>query len=69
MPDSPIAKFLEKRGAGLHHVAHARCPTCTPRRERLQSAGARLLNEPRRGAGGHLTSSCTQPRPAAYYWN
>jgi methylmalonyl-CoA epimerase len=51
--DSVIAKFLDKRGEGLHHVA-IRVPDLTASVERLRSAGARLLNEPRAGAGGHL---------------
>jgi len=51
--DSPIAKFLEKRGPGLHHVA-LRVPDLSAAVERLRASGARLLNEPRRGAGGHL---------------
>ena len=52
-PDSPIAKFLEKRGPGLHHVA-LRVPDLNAALERLRASGARLLNEPRPGAGGHL---------------
>jgi len=52
-PDSPVAKFLEKRGPGLHHVA-LRVPDLRTSVERLRAAGARLLNEPRAGAGGHL---------------
>jgi LAO/AO transport system kinase len=52
-PDSPIAKFLEKRGPGLHHVA-LKVPDLPAAVERLRTAGARLLNEPRQGAGGHL---------------
>ena len=51
--DSPIAKFLEKRGPGLHHMA-LRVPDLHAAVERLRASGARLLNEPRRGAGGHL---------------
>jgi LAO/AO transport system kinase len=51
--DSPISKFLEKRGPGLHHVALA-VPDLAAAVERLRTSGARLLNEPRRGAGGHL---------------
>jgi len=50
--DSPIAKFLEKRGPGLHHVA-LRVPDLNAAVERLRANGARLLNEPRQGAGGH----------------
>jgi LAO/AO transport system kinase len=51
--DSPIYKFLEKRGAGLHHVA-LRVRDLNAAVARLRDGGARLLNEPRRGAGGHL---------------
>ncbi len=50
--DSVIGKFLEKRGGGLHHVA-LRVPDLNASVERLRAAGARLLNEPRAGAGGH----------------
>jgi LAO/AO transport system kinase len=52
-PDSPIARFLEKRGPGLHHVA-LRVPDLSAAVSRLKANGARLLNEPRTGAGGHL---------------
>jgi LAO/AO transport system kinase len=52
-PDSPISKFIEKRGPGLHHVA-LQVPDLAAAVERLRGAGARLLNEPRLGAGGHL---------------
>jgi LAO/AO transport system kinase len=51
--DSPISGFLEKRGPGLHHVA-LRVPDLNAAAERLRASGARLLNEPRPGAGGHL---------------
>jgi LAO/AO transport system kinase len=51
--DSTIAKFLEKRGPGLHHVA-MKVPDLAATVHRLTAAGVRLLNEPRRGAGGHL---------------
>ncbi len=52
-PDSPIAKFIGKRGEGLHHVA-LRVPDLSRAVQQLESAGHRILNEPRRGAGGHL---------------
>lgn len=52
-PDSVIAKFIEKRGEGLHHVA-VKVPDLPATVERLKAGGARLLNEPRPGAGGHL---------------
>lgn len=52
-PDSVIAKFIERRGEGLHHVA-VKVPDLNATVERLKSGGARLLNDPRPGAGGHL---------------
>jgi methylmalonyl-CoA epimerase len=52
-PDSVIARFIEKRGEGLHHVA-IRVPDLAATVGRLKANGARLLNEPRAGAGGHL---------------
>ncbi len=51
-PDSVIAKFIDKRGEGLHHVA-LKVPDLNAAIERLRAEGARLLNEPRQGAGGH----------------
>lgn len=52
-PDTPVGRFLAKRGPGLHHLAFA-----TPRIEealaRLKAEGARLIDEaPRPGFGGH----------------
>ena len=52
-PDSVIAKFIEKRGEGLHHVA-VKVPHLASIVTRLKANGARLLNDPRPGAGGHL---------------
>ena len=51
-PDSVIAKFIDKRGEGLHHIA-LKVPDLNAAVERLRAQGARLLNEPRQGAGGH----------------
>jgi len=52
-PDSVIGKFIEKRGEGLHHVA-VKVPDLHATVQRLKAGGARLLNDPRTGAGGHL---------------
>jgi methylmalonyl-CoA epimerase len=54
-PDSVIARFIEKRGEGLHHIALT-VPDLAAAIERLRASGARILNEPRAGAGGHLYS-------------
>jgi methylmalonyl-CoA epimerase len=53
--ESTIAKFIEKRGPGLHHIA-LRVDNLAAALDRLRQAGGRILNEPRRGAGGHLYS-------------
>ena len=53
-PDSTIAKFLEKRGPGLHHVA-LQVTNLVERVEELKAAGTRLINdEVKIGAGGHM---------------
>jgi len=49
---SPIARSIEKRGPGLHHIA-LRVDDLQFTVERLKREGARILNEPRAGAGGH----------------
>ncbi|MDP9053206.1 MAG: methylmalonyl Co-A mutase-associated GTPase MeaB [Acidobacteriota bacterium] len=51
--DSTVAKFLAKRGPGLHHVA-MRIPDLNETARRLEKAGVRLLGKPQQGAGGHL---------------
>jgi len=51
--DSPVGRFLERRGEGLHHVA-LRVPDLSAALRRLQAAGVRLVHdEVRTGAGGH----------------
>jgi len=50
--DGGVARFLEKRGEGLHHVCLA-VDDVEAAMERLQAAGAQLLSdEPRVGAHG-----------------
>ena len=50
--DSPIAKFIEKRGEGLHHVAYA-VDDIRSEMARLKAEGVVLLNEePKAGADG-----------------
>jgi methylmalonyl-CoA/ethylmalonyl-CoA epimerase len=53
---SPVAKFLEKRGPGIHHVA-VRVADIRAALARLKAGGARLIDEePRVGAGGCLVA-------------
>ena len=48
--DSPIEKFMSKRGEGIHHIA-VRVDDIEEALERLKAAGARLIDSaPRRGA-------------------
>ena len=51
-PESPIAKFIERRGQGIHHIALA-VEDVSASIESLKRAGVRLIDEqPRPGAGG-----------------
>ena len=51
-PESPIAKFMSKRGPGIHHVA-LRVKDCASSLQALADSGVRLIDEkPRPGAGG-----------------
>jgi len=53
-PDSPIAKFIEKRGPGVHHVT-LRVDDIREALARLKARGIRLIDEsPREGAEGAL---------------
>jgi len=50
-PDSPIARFISKRGPGLHHLTLA-VPNLIRALEELERGGVRLIDrEPRPGAG------------------
>ncbi|MAP55701.1 methylmalonyl-CoA epimerase [Altibacter sp.] len=49
-PNSPIAKFLERKGEGIHHVAFY-VDNIEAEVKRLKSEGFQILNEtPKRGA-------------------
>ena len=51
-PDSPVAKFIEKRGEGIHHLCF-RVDDIEAHLERLKAEGYRLINEhPVPGAHG-----------------
>ena len=53
-PDSPIAKFLEKRGEGVHHIAFA-VDDLEVEISRLVGEGFTVLNKiPKRGADNKL---------------
>ncbi|GAW94258.1 methylmalonyl-CoA epimerase [Calderihabitans maritimus] len=51
-PDGPVAKFIEKNGEGIQHIAF-RVENIEEKLEELKKEGIRLIDEkPRRGAGG-----------------
>lgn len=55
-PDSPIAKFIEKRGEGIHHIAFA-VNDIEKEMVRLQKKGFILLSEkPKKGADNKLVA-------------
>ena len=54
--DSPIAKFLEKRGGGIHHIA-VEVEDIEASLAKLKAEGMRLIDdEPRVGAEGCLVA-------------
>lgn len=55
-PDSPIAKFLEKKGEGIHHIAFD-VEDIVVEIERLKKEGFTVLNEiPKKGADNKLVA-------------
>ncbi len=51
-PESPIAKFLEKKGEGIHHIAYEVEDVVSKLKE-LEDEGVRLIDKtPRSGAHG-----------------
>ena len=55
-PDSPIAKFIEKRGEGVHHIAFA-VDDIQSEIARLKKEGFIVLNEtPKKGADNKLVA-------------
>ena len=53
-PDSPISKFIEKRGEGMHHIAFE-VKDIRSEMVRLEKLGFTLLNkEPQKGADNKL---------------
>ncbi len=54
--DSPIKKWLDKNGEGIHHVGY-RVEDCAAALASMRAAGAKLINEaPRPGSRGTLVA-------------
>jgi methylmalonyl-CoA epimerase len=61
--DSPVAKFLEKKGEGIHHVGY-RVDDCAAALERVKSEGHQVLDDaPRPGSRG-TTVAFIHPKTA-----
>jgi methylmalonyl-CoA/ethylmalonyl-CoA epimerase len=61
--DSPVAKFLEAKGEGMHHVGY-RVEDCGAALERVKAEGHRVVDEtPRPGSRG-TTVAFVHPRGA-----
>lgn len=55
-PDSPIAKFIDKRGEGVHHISFI-VDDVSAELARLKAAGFQIIDEePRPGADGTLVA-------------
>lgn len=53
-PETPVGKFIESRGEGIHHISIA-VPDVAAALEAAKAAGLRLIDQtPRKGAGGKL---------------
>ena len=53
-PDSPIAKFIDKKGEGIHHIAYE-VEDIKSEMKRLEAEGFQLLSkEPQKGADNKL---------------
>ena len=62
-PDSPVAKYLENKGEGLHHVGY-RVDDCAAALQAVRDAGGRLIDEaPRPGSRG-TTVAFVHPKGA-----
>ena len=61
--DSPVARFLERRGEGLHHVGY-RVEDCAAALDAVRKAGGSLIDEvPRPGSRG-TTVAFVHPKGA-----
>ena len=61
--DSPVAKYLEKKGEGLHHVGY-RVADCAAALQSVKDAGGRVIDEvPRPGSRG-TTVAFVHPKAA-----
>ena len=58
--DTPVGRFLAKRGPGMHHVAYE-VPDVAIAVGELAEAGADVIDQPRTGLDGHAVFSFVHP--------
>lgn len=61
-PDSPIAKYIEKRGMGVHHVAFAVDDGVACALTDLEEKGIRLIDKAPRGGAEQLNIAFLHPK-------
>ena len=59
--DSPVAKFIEKRGEGLHHVAYT-VEDIESRIADLKESGLRMIDETPRPGAHHMQIAFLHPK-------
>lgn len=59
--DSPVAKFIEKRGEGLHHVAYT-VDDIQARIAELRDSGLRMIDETPRPGAHHMQIAFVHPK-------
>lgn len=59
--DSPVAKFLDKRGEGLHHVGY-RVPDCAAALEAMVKVGATPIDQAPRPGSRNTTIAFIHPK-------
>jgi methylmalonyl-CoA/ethylmalonyl-CoA epimerase len=60
-PESPIAKFIEKRGEGLHHIAFT-VDDLQARIDELKTEGLRMIDETPRPGAHHMQIAFIHPK-------
>ena len=59
--DSPVAKFLDKKGEGLHHVAY-RVANCAQALEEVKSTGSQVIDQVPRPGSRNTTVAFIHPK-------
>jgi methylmalonyl-CoA/ethylmalonyl-CoA epimerase len=60
-PSSPVAKFLENRGEGLHHLAFT-VENIQDRIDELKASGVRMIDETPRVGAHHMQIAFVHPK-------